>query len=261
MDILGGRFTLGPREFAGLLRTGTTRTYIGIVYLLLVITDAPGLFDHMDLVLVLLLWVLVVSIFLLAVAVVVSVMGAVQERLRIARWPGPAIVVLALAPAIGAGETVSYIATDGAVGFDLVPDVVLYWLIAEAFGLIFFRYVRPHIAPTDPAQEPEEERKILIGAHPVPLSRLRYIEAREHHVQVALEDESQTYRARLADIIAQTSPDDGIQPHRSWWVSANAARGLTREGPRHLLELHDGTFVPVARSRVDDVRVWLGRKG
>lgn len=256
-DILGGRFTLGPEEYRALLNNRTTRGYIGFVYVLLVLTDAPDFFQHMDVLLVLILWVLVVAIFLFAVGVVVTLMAAIQHRLRIRIWPGPLIVVFALAPGISTGETVSYLATDGAVGFDLIPEVFLYWLIAETFGLIFFRYVRPSIEQTaSPA-----ERSILIGAEPVPLSRLRHIEAREHHVHVTLDGASLTHRARLGDIIAQTTPEDGVQPHRSWWVSAKAARALTRDGARHLLELDDGTAIPVARSRVEDVRDWLQRHG
>ncbi|MCT4557990.1 MAG: LytTR family transcriptional regulator [Pelagimonas sp.] len=104
---------------------------------------------------------------------------------------------------------------------------------------------------------PTPSRNILIGSAPIPLAQLRLIEAREHHVHVTTKTDSMTHRARLSDIIAQTDTLDGIQPHRSWWVSAGAARSLTREGQRHVLHLDDGTQVPVARSRVDTVRRFL----
>jgi DNA-binding LytR/AlgR family response regulator len=98
---------------------------------------------------------------------------------------------------------------------------------------------------------------VVIGAEPIPLEHLRHIQAREHHVHVTLAGSDLIQRARLADIVAQTGPQDGIQPHRSWWVAAHAAKTLERDGQKHVLTLHDGTKVPVARSRLDAVRDWM----
>lgn len=255
-DILGGRFTLGPDEYLGLLHNKTTQTYLLVVYVLLLVTDAPGLLGDLDMTIVVLLWVLVMGTFLIAVWAVVAFLAALQTRVSVVAWPGPIIVLMALTPAIAVGKTTSYIATNGAIGFDLFPHVFFYWVIAELFGLIFFRYVRTHI---DDARQ-VEQRHVLIGAAPVLLSRLRHIEAREHHVFIMMDGESLTHRARLSDIVAQTGPEDGLQPHRSWWVAAHAVQRLTREGPRHVLHLDDGTQIPVARSRVNDVREWLRHK-
>lgn len=264
-DILGGRFTLAPGEFLALVRSRTTQTYLAVVYVLLLATDSPGLLGRIHILAVLALWLVVMGTFMASVWLTVSAMAWVQRRTGVRLWPGPLIVLGALTPAIIAGEGLFYLAANEPLGFRIVPDVLYFWLIAEMFGLIYFRYVRAHVdqedAPLAEAIPVPVERNVIIGAEPVPLSRLRHIEAREHHVHVTLDGQSLTFRARLGDIVAQTGPQDGFQPHRSWWVAAHTARSLHRDGNRHVLELHDGTRVPVARSRLDEVRRRLGVEG
>ncbi|EEX14201.1 response regulator receiver protein [Citreicella sp. SE45] len=76
-------------------------------------------------------------------------------------------------------------------------------------------------------------------------------------MQVRLCDGTLTERARLSDIVAQTRPEDGIQPHGSWWVSRRAMRRLGKRSGREALQLSDDSQVPVARGRVEDVRDWI----
>ncbi|SMX36323.1 LytTR family DNA-binding domain-containing protein [Maliponia aquimaris] len=260
-DILGGRFTLAPEEFVGLLRSKTTQTYLVAVYVLLLATDSPAILGRIHILLVLAVWCVVMGTFLAAVWLTVSAMARLQRLTGARIWPGPLIVLSALTPAIIAGEGLFYLAAQEPLGLRIVPDVLFFWLIAEMFGLIYFRYVRAHVDLRGAVAEAiplPAERSIVIGAEPVPLSRLRHIEAREHHMHVTLDGQTLTFRARLGDIVAQTGPQDGFQPHRSWWVASRSARALLHDGNRHVLELEDGTRVPVARSRLDDVRRHLG---
>ncbi|MGP6085334.1 LytTR family DNA-binding domain-containing protein [Antarctobacter jejuensis] len=268
-DILGGRFTLAPKELVSLMRNRTTLTYLGLVYVLLIVTDVPDLRDRVALPVILTAWALLMVVFHAAVWLVISIVAGLQRQFGPRVWPGPVIVLGSLPPAILAGQAVVYLGTAGRVVVPILPSLFYYWLIAELFGLIYFRYVRFHVdgrtgdvQPRTDAPPPAipEERHIVIGTQPVPLSRLHHIEAHEHHVLITMDGQSITHRGRLSDIVAQTGPDDGLQPHRSWWVSANAARDLTREGQRHLLQLDDGTRVPVARTRLDQVRDWLERR-
>ena len=267
-DILGGRFTLAPKELVALLRNRTTLTYLGLVYVLLIVTDVPNLWDRVALPVIMFAWALLMIVFHLAVWLVISAVSALQRCFGPRIWPGPMIVLCSLMPASFTGQAVVYAGTGGRVMVSIHPGIFYYWLIAELFGLIYFRYVRFHVDGTErppetqtaPAKPGPDERRVIIGTQPVPLSRLHHIEAREHHVLITMDGESITQRARLGDIVAQTGPDDGLQPHRSWWVSAAAARDLTKEGQRHLLQLDDGTCVPVARTRLDQVRDWLDNR-
>lgn len=262
-DILGGRYTLSPQEFVALMRHKTTLTYLAVVYVLLVMTDVPDLRGRIALPLILLTYAVLLVVFHGMVWVVVSLVACVQARTGPAVWPGPIIVISSLIPADLAAQGTVWLGTGGTVLVQVMPGFFYHWLIAEMFGLIYFRYVRFHIdgrERTPPPPAPAEERSIVIGAEPVPLSRLHHIEAREHHVLITMDGESVTQRARLGDIVAQTGPEDGLQPHRSWWVSSGAARDLIRDGAKHMLQLDDGTRVPVARTRLEDVRRWLERR-
>jgi DNA-binding LytR/AlgR family response regulator len=115
---------------------------------------------------------------------------------------------------------------------------------------------------TQSAPEPEKTeeapgRSVLVAGEQLSVGRLRYIEARQHLVDIRLDGRSVTHRARLSDIIAQTDLNDGMQPHRSWWVSANSEPRLIRDGARYMLKLADDTTIPVARGRVAEVQAWL----
>ena len=64
-------------------------------------------------------------------------------------------------------------------------------------------------------------------------------------------------RARLSDIVAQTRDEDGIQPHRSWWVPRHSVRELGRDAGKPVLRLTDESVIPVARGRLETVRHWI----
>ena len=255
IDLLGGRYRLGPGELSHLLRKKTMQTYLVCVYAILIAADAPGIIGVLSLPFVLVVWAVVVLSFLIAVWLCLTVLVAAQNRLGAWSTPGALITIASVTPAIALGETLIYYGSQGMIGYKLFPEVLFYFVIAEVFALIFLRYVRPGLA-TDDDPAP---RHILIGAEPIEMKDLRHIEAREHHVHVTLQERSLTQRARLSDIVAQTTPEEGLQPHRSWWVAAHAAQGLERDGARHVLQLDDGTRIPVARTRLDEVRDWLAR--
>jgi DNA-binding LytR/AlgR family response regulator len=64
---------------------------------------------------------------------------------------------------------------------------------------------------------------------------------------------------RLRDAIADVQDDQGIQVHRSWWVSRAAVASVRRIGRTAELTLIDGTVVPVARDMMPRLREqrWL----
>lgn len=101
------------------------------------------------------------------------------------------------------------------------------------------------------------DRKIHIGAKPIRLGEVSVIEAREHHVHVRMQHGTLSQRARLSDIVAQTREEDGIQPHRSFWVPRHSVRELGRDGGKPVLRLTDESVIPVARGRLETVRRWI----
>ncbi|GGG75794.1 hypothetical protein GCM10011415_25530 [Salipiger pallidus] len=103
----------------------------------------------------------------------------------------------------------------------------------------------------------QEKRLIHVGGQSIALDDISLIEAQEHHVILHTSDGPLTYRARLSDILAQVGPDDGIQPHRSFWVARHVVQEVAREAGKPVLKLEGHAPLPVARGRLADVRDWL----
>lgn len=255
VDIGGLRFELGPRELLLLLQHKASQLYLFCVFALLVATDAPRLYGQLPIPVLLALWLLMLSLFLGTLWGTLFALAAAQARFGTWKTPAPLIMALAVLPGALVGEHLIAALTGGANQPQLFPQVVFYFIVAEVFGILFLEFVRPAIEATART----DDRRVVIGAEPVPVARLRHIEAREHHVHVTLDGSSLTQRARLSDIVAQTAPEDGFQPHRSWWVAAQAGGRLEKDGAKHILHLADGTRIPVARTRVEEVRDWLER--
>lgn len=108
---------------------------------------------------------------------------------------------------------------------------------------------------------------VLLGGQTFRLDQLRYVKSEEHYLRISTGDGRSvlTLRGRLADLLAQAPPEAGLQPHRSWWVARDAVAGLKRDGQSDLLLLADGSEVPVARGRRNQVRqtvqAWQAEEG
>lgn len=259
-DITGARFSLSLNGYHALLRHPGTRTFLLLAVLLLISTDPPNLTGRFPLSVIVVFWPLAVGLyFCLLTAVLTAAFWASQRRPG-RTVPLPVVTLAALVPAVVIGEFGLYVATGTWIHDAPSWRMAFYPVSTEALAFIFVRFVMPGLieAPTEKVVVPDPPaRRILIGSEPVALARLRHVEAREHHVHVTLDGQSVTHRARLSDIVAQTRPEDGVQPHRSWWVARGAAARLTEEDGRPMLETVDGCRIPVARARVPTVRDWL----
>jgi DNA-binding LytR/AlgR family response regulator len=59
---------------------------------------------------------------------------------------------------------------------------------------------------------------------------------------------------RLSDAIAELEGIEGMQVHRSWWVSREAIRAARRGDGRAILTLPDGAEAPVSRTYARELR-------
>jgi LytTr DNA-binding domain-containing protein len=96
-------------------------------------------------------------------------------------------------------------------------------------------------------------RNVTLAGRSFDLSEITRVKAAEHYLEVHGPDETQVIRERMATFLEQVEPEDGIQTHRSHWVASDQASDL--KGTQ--LQLADGSNVPVARGRLDNVRGWL----
>lgn len=91
------------------------------------------------------------------------------------------------------------------------------------------------------------------------LEQVLYVRAQDHYLEIVGEKRRRFVRGRLGEFIGENGARIGARCHRSWWVSDRAIETATRDGRDWKLVLSDGQQVPVARSRVEEVRErgWL----
>jgi len=85
------------------------------------------------------------------------------------------------------------------------------------------------------------------------------LQMEDHYVRVHRQSGSTLELMPLQDAIERYGDDQGLKVHRSWWVSASAVDGATRDARNWRLRLSNGLTVPVARNSVTEVRArgWI----
>lgn len=99
------------------------------------------------------------------------------------------------------------------------------------------------------AVAPEARAKVLARLQPALRdARLIALQSEGHYVRIHTDRGDELVLVRLRDAIAETAPVEGMQVHRSWWVSREAVRGETRVDGKLALQLDTGVTAPVSRS-------------
>ena len=102
-----------------------------------------------------------------------------------------------------------------------------------------------------PCYEPSvRTRSAFAESLPLPLrhSAIYALKAEDHYVRVHTEHGQALLRMRMSDAVAMLDGEDGVKPHRSWWVARAAIGSLLRQRSRIVIQIPDGTEVPVSRS-------------
>lgn len=80
------------------------------------------------------------------------------------------------------------------------------------------------------------------------------VSSEDHYLRVHTDRGEELILMRLADALRELSHVDGLQTHRSWWVSADGIADTKRDGARTLLVLKSGAEAPISRSYAKAVR-------
>ena len=75
----------------------------------------------------------------------------------------------------------------------------------------------------------------------------------DHYLKIECEEGAHFVRGRMKDALAYLREIDGVQTHRSHWVSRSHLRRVFREGRDFKVMLRDGSIIPVARSRASQL--------
>lgn len=250
--------------------------FLGLLTIILALADPSYVRSHVSWPVATLIWIASVFFFIVFYMCWLTAWAQFVRMTRQRIMHTPLVVALSIFPTVVIIEYSIYWASGQLYSTDIPVQTLFFYGISLCGDTIFVKFVLPMAVPKpeqpdvvyeeyEPAEqndsdmpEPEEaERSLLVGGEKLLIRRVKHVEAREHFVTIHLESDEITHRARLSDIVAQTKGIDGVQPHRSWWVSRHADPKLMREESRYFLVLDNNTKIPVARGRVRDVQEWL----
>lgn len=137
---------------------------------------------------------------------------------------------------------------------------IFFAIITEAI-LVFAAFPRLQASSDDTLSPNAANRRLInAGRGSVFLDTLVLVKSVEHYLELETQTEKQMVRMRLTDFLTQVSEADGIQPHRSYWVPGHAIARMERTGGKVSIVLMNGRKVPVARSRMGNVKNWMAER-
>lgn len=163
-------------------------------------------------------------------------------------------------PAIAAVVYLLNLAIFGAEahGFDFLA-LSFYCAAISAAVTVLGAYLGRQPAPAAAVAAPEATPALLERLPQARQGRLLHLAVADHYVDVTTDRGTTLVLIRLSDAIREAAPVPGLQVHRSHWVARDAVRRSLRQAGKPLLELENGTLVPVSRSHLTAVRAagWL----
>ncbi|KIC48984.1 LytTR family DNA-binding domain-containing protein [Tateyamaria sp. ANG-S1] len=202
-------------------------------------------------------WFIALIVYLL-ISTVYSVLAC---RAWKAVFGGPIPLIILSTPLVLAATYITSVGLTFLFEPDKPPFLSMSWqmnvrniLVAHVFETTALMWLLPAQRARKAAEK--EARKVTLSGRTVSLEQIGRVKAAEHYLEIHTPEGIEIMRERLGTFLEQVGPEDGIQTHRSHWVSRHKAQSLS--GPKLLLD--DGEKVPVARGRLEDVRAWLAEQ-
>ena len=156
-------------------------------------------------------------------------------------------------PVLATVSLVSWLA--GLEIYDSRRDVFVLYLYCLALAFAVAMLFAWYESSADKAKRSAVAAPALMKRLPVELrGKLSHLSMQDHYVDVFTDKGHKLLLMRLADAIAETDPVPGLQIHRSHWVALDAVAGTRRDGNRHMVEMKDGSVLPISRSSLPSAR-------
>lgn len=264
-DPLGGRVEFSLSTFFKIIRHSRFLVFGALTLTLFFATDPSNTRAYVSVLSSAVIWPLAYVCYMTLYAGMMCVLSVVTGVFPKLRVPTSLIGLIVLYPTVFISEAVTLdLLSGGTYPLKIANSYLFYFLAVQVSEALFFRYIFPTLkagveeaTDVDKHAHDQEARHVIIGGERIALHHIHHIEARQHHVHVTFSDSERRLRARMGDIVAQTTPADGVQTHRSWWVAKHIAHGLDEKDGRAVLRLKSDASVPIARTRVDDVKSWI----
>lgn len=134
-----------------------------------------------------------------------------------------------------------------------MAGVVIPIAVVISFAWRVISAETPELSEKEIAAPPALLRRLPPGKRGALIS----LSVQDHYVEITTTKGRELVLMRLADAMEEAG--DGVQIHRSHWVSPAAVTACRREGGRGVITLSDGRELPVSRSALGAVkeRGWL----
>ena len=83
---------------------------------------------------------------------------------------------------------------------------------------------------------------------------IQYMRMEDHYLRVFTDEGDGMTLHRMSDATRDLAETDGMQVHKSWWVSEAAIDEIRQENRKRIIRTKDGTEIPVGRSFEGDLR-------
>lgn len=141
------------------------------------------------------------------------------------------------------------------------------------FEAIYFEFVHPMIMTkyidteqttviaNDQTHDGYGQKTIKVSNQPILIPDIVLMKSDDHYVELRYNNgESETFYGKLTELVKQTKEEWGVSPHRSYWVNRESIKSLRSLNGKKVLELTDGTTVPIARAKQKYTIEWIIEK-
>jgi hypothetical protein len=112
-----------------------------------------------------------------------------------------------------------------------------------------------HLPAAQPGETLNERLPIAVRGEILSLS------GQDHYVEVRTQKGTHLLLSRLADAIALTGDQQGMQVHRSYWVARAGIKKIETRNGKGVITLLDGSEVPISRHKLAKTRRWFDATG
>jgi hypothetical protein len=150
--------------------------------------------------------------------------------------------------------------------FGVTPPVTITWVLINIPWLMGFQYQKILANPSNKNDKalgnaifPIDNESSVTALLPTDLrAQILFISSELHYLKIVTKNGKSLILGSLKEAMLELSKDQGMQIHRSHWVSYSAIERYVKDGRQGKLILVNGDTMPVSRSFNESVKVKLG---
>ena len=199
-------------------------------------------------------WLVVVVLTFFTGNFVGSLLGHIPSIQRQPKWPRFGLVGTAIGICVG-----SELLALNWIVFGILPATPLQTLIffvnAVFISIVIVVALETLSRSTDNSKSEVSNTPALLDRLPVDKrARILALTVSDHYVEVSTLKGRELILMRLSDAIRETTPEPGLQIHRSHWVALHAITDARRDGAGAVLTVKDGQEFRVSRTYLSQVK-------